>query len=101
MFNVSYLFFFFSNQEKEDGFCLKMIDQIKKFLFNTISKTLFPVTRAPVLIQFQSLKMLLIKCPALIRKNVVTKILPNIKTFSDTSLSEKSHRKVFSKIVVL
>ena len=38
---------FFSNQEKDDGFYLKMFDQIKKFLFNTISNTTFPKTRAP------------------------------------------------------
>ena len=45
MFNVSY--YFSSNQEKGDGFCLKITDQIKKFLFKTISKTIFPITRAP------------------------------------------------------
>ena len=43
MFNLSYYYLitFLSNEEKEDGFYLKMIDQIKKFLFESIVNTVF------------------------------------------------------------
>ena len=77
VFNISY--YFFSNQEKDDGLCLKMKDQIIKFLFKTIWNTVtkFPVTRAPVFTQFRVLKMLLILYPALIGRNVVTNVLPD------------------------
>ena len=66
----------FSSQKKDDSIYLKMIDQIKKFLFKASSKTIFPITRAPGAYSVSKPEDAYFM-PCAHQSNVVTNILPD------------------------